>query len=93
MPMATTTTSSHRFVTEKQTESIKTVLEKLYYRYNHYEFIKPDPLQFVYRYSNPQDMEIAALLAAELAYGRVQQIQKSLTDLLGVWEPVPLSLS
>lgn len=28
-------------------------------------------------------MEIAALLAAELAYGRVQQIQKSLTDLLG----------
>lgn len=83
MPMATTTTSSHRFVTKKQTEDIKTVLEKLYYRYNHYEFIKPDPLQFVYHYSNPADMEIAGLLAAELAYGRVQQIQKSLTDLLG----------
>jgi uncharacterized protein (TIGR02757 family) len=62
---------------------IKNVLEKLYDRYNHYEFIKPDPLQFVYHYSNPADMEIAALLAAELAYGRVQQIQKSLTDLLG----------
>jgi len=61
---------------------IKNVLEKLYDRYNHREFIKPDPLQFVYHYSNPQDMEIAALLAAELAYGRVQQIQKSLTDLL-----------
>ncbi|GAG91174.1 unnamed protein product, partial [marine sediment metagenome] len=28
-------------------------------------------------------MEIAALLAAELAYGKVQQIEKSLTDLLG----------
>jgi uncharacterized protein (TIGR02757 family) len=64
-------------------ESIKTVLERLYHRYNHYELIKPDPLQFVYHYSNPADMEIAALLAAELAYGRVQQIQKSLTDLLG----------
>ena len=61
---------------------IKNVLEKLYDRYNHREFIKPDPLQFVYHYSNPQDMEIAALLAAELAYGRVQQIQKSLTNLL-----------
>jgi uncharacterized protein (TIGR02757 family) len=62
---------------------IKNVLEKLYDRYNHREFIKPDPLQFVYHYSKPADMEIAGLLAAELAYGRVQQIQKSLTDLLG----------
>jgi uncharacterized protein (TIGR02757 family) len=83
MPMATTTTGSHRFVTEKQTESIKTVLDKLYAKYNHREFIKPDPLQFVYHYSRPADMEIAGLLAAELAYGRVQQIQKSLADLLG----------
>jgi len=62
---------------------IKSVLEKLYDKYNHRECIKPDPLQFVYHYSKPADMEIAALLAAELAYGRVQQIQKSLTDLLG----------
>jgi uncharacterized protein (TIGR02757 family) len=83
MPMATTTTSSHRFAAEKRTESVKTALEKLYYRYNHRELIKPDPLQFVYHYSKPGDMEIAGLLAAELAYGRVQQIQKSLTDLLG----------
>lgn len=62
---------------------IKSVLEKLYDKYNHRELIKPDPLQFVYYYSDPADMEIAAFLAAELAYGRVQQIQKSLTDLLG----------
>lgn len=62
---------------------IKDVLERLYGKYNHRELIKPDPLQFVYRYSAPADMEIAALLATELAYGRVQQIQVSLTDLLG----------
>jgi uncharacterized protein (TIGR02757 family) len=62
---------------------IKNVLEKLYDRYNHREFIKPDPLQFVYHYSNPQDMEIAGLLAACLAYGRVEQIEKSLKDLFG----------
>jgi uncharacterized protein (TIGR02757 family) len=62
---------------------IKNVLEKLYDRYNHREFIKPDPLQFVYHYSNPQDMEIAGLLAACLAYGRVEQIEKSLNDLFG----------
>jgi uncharacterized protein (TIGR02757 family) len=82
MPITATTISSHRFAAVKQPDGIKTVLEKLYRRYNHYEFIRPDPLQFVYRYSEREDMEIAGLLAAELAYGRVQQIQKSLTDLL-----------
>jgi uncharacterized protein (TIGR02757 family) len=62
---------------------IKNVLEKLYDRYNHREFIETDPLQFVYHYSKPADMEVAALLAASLAYGRVQQIEKNLNDLFG----------
>ncbi len=60
---------------------IKDVLERLYARYNHRDLIKPDPLQFVYRYDNPSDMEVAAFLAADLAYGRVEYIQKSLTNL------------
>lgn len=67
----------------KRTAQIEDVLEKLYERYNRRELISPDPLQFIYRYSNPADMEIAAFLASALAYGRVQQIEKSLTDLLG----------
>ena len=58
------------------------VMERLYSRYNHFELIKPDPLQFVYRYSEPRDMEIAGFLAAVLAYGRVQQIEKSVDNLL-----------
>jgi len=62
---------------------IKDVLERLYARYNRRDAIKPDPMQFLYRYSNRADMEIAAFLAAELAYGRVQQIERSLTNLLG----------
>jgi len=62
---------------------VKDVLEKLYDKYNHCRFIKPDPLQFVHQYPKFSDMEIVALLAALLAYGRVQQIEKSLTDLLG----------
>ena len=64
-----------------QTTEIKRVLAKLYARYNHKEFIPPDPLQFVYQYTNPIDMEIAGFLSAALAYGRVQQIEKSLTSL------------
>ena len=65
----------------KQIAQIKDILERLYTRYNHKKFIPPDPLQFVYRYSAPGDMEIAGLLSAVLAYGRVQQIEKSLEKL------------
>ena len=65
----------------KQPVIIKDVLEKLYGRYNHRDFIKPDPLQFIYQYSNRLDMEVAGFLAAALAYGRVRQIEKSLTNL------------
>lgn len=67
----------------KRTTQLKDTLESLYAKYNHRDLISPDPLQFVYQYSNPADMEIAALLSAELAYGRVQQIQKNLTELFG----------
>ena len=50
-------------------------------RYNRYELIRPDPLQFVYRYRAPADREIAGFLSAGLAYGRVEQIEKSLDNL------------
>lgn len=67
----------------KKAAQLKDVLERLYARYNHKKFIPPDPLQFVYKYRRKTDMEIAALLASALAYGRVAQIEKSLTDLFG----------
>ena len=67
----------------KRIAQIRDVLEKLYKRYNRRELISPDPLQFLYRYSDPADIEITAFLASALAYGRVQQIEKSLNNLLG----------
>ena len=67
----------------KRTTQIRDVLEKLYKRYNRRELISPDPLQFLYHYSDPADIEITAFLASALAYGRVQQIEKSLNNLLG----------
>jgi uncharacterized protein (TIGR02757 family) len=73
--------SSQRCLVNKPPVIIKDALEKLYRKYNHRDLIKPDPLQFVYRYDDPSDMEVAAFLAADLAYGRVEQIQKSLTNL------------
>ena len=68
---------------DKRTAQIRNVLEILYERYNRRELISPDPLQFLYRYSKPSDIEITAFLASTLAYGRVQQIEKSLDSLLG----------
>jgi len=75
--------SNQRCLVNKRPVIIKDVLKRLYGKYNHRDFIKPDPLQFIYQYSNRQDMEVAGFLAAELAYGRVQHIQKSLTNLFG----------
>ena len=66
----------------KQQNEIKRSLARLYDKYNHREFIAPDPLQFVYRYDRPADMEIVGLLSAVLAYGRVTQIERSLEGLL-----------
>lgn len=77
------TVRNQRCPVSKRTAQIKDRLEALYARYNRREFIGSDPLQFVYEYSNPADMEVVAFLSADLAYGRVQQIQKSLADLLG----------
>ena len=61
----------------------RTLLEKLYRRYNRREYVNPDPLQFLYRYKDLHDMEIAELIASCLAYGRVQQICKNVSLLLG----------
>jgi len=63
-------------------DALKETLERVYRRYNHRRFIGADPLQFAYRFSKPQDIEIAAFLASSLAYGRVQQIERSVNDLL-----------
>jgi uncharacterized protein (TIGR02757 family) len=73
----------------RTTTKLGSTLEGLYARYNHFDRIAPDPLQFVYRYSAADDMEVAALLSAALAYGRVRQIETSLTRLFDVVGPHP----
>jgi uncharacterized protein (TIGR02757 family) len=68
----------------KKAGQIKTIFEDLYSKYNHREFIPPDPLQWVYRYRTKADKEIVAFFASALAYGRVEQINKSLEKLFAV---------
>ncbi len=63
---------------------LKKILEDLYLKYNHQEFIPPDPLQFVYKYNRKKDREVAAFFSSAMAYGRVEQIEKSLIKLFGL---------
>jgi uncharacterized protein (TIGR02757 family) len=75
------TIEEHGSLTNGPSVQLKPALERLYEKYNHREFIRTDPLQFVYHYSVRADREIAGFLAAALAYGTVRQIEKSLNCL------------
>ncbi len=59
-------------------------LENLYAAYNRRHFVHPDPLEFLYRYPDVADLEIAGMVASALAYGRVEQILKSVSAVLDV---------
>ena len=61
----------------------KAHLDRLYRKYNHAQFIKPDPLEILYRYEEPRDREIAGLIAALLAYGGVKQIVSGASNAVG----------
>ena len=54
----------------------------LYEKYNDRKYVHPDPLEFLYNYQELRDREVAGLIAALLAYGRVQQILKSVSTVL-----------
>lgn len=68
---------------------LKGVLERLYAKYNRADLVPPDPLQFVYRYDDWHDKEIAGFVSAALAYGRVEQIQRSLQGLFEIMGASP----
>jgi len=69
--------------------SIKPHLDHLYRYYNARSWVHPDPLEFLYHYPDPKDREIAGLIASSLAYGRVDQILKTVSSVLDVLGPSP----
>jgi uncharacterized protein (TIGR02757 family) len=70
-------------------QQARVLLEKLYAKYNHRICVPPDPLQFVYRYTERRDLEMVAFLASALAYGRVRQIERSLNQLFDRMDNAP----
>ncbi len=61
---------------------LKPLLEALYRRYNRPGHARHDPVGRLYRYEQPADGEVAGLVAAFLAYGRLAQIVDSVEEML-----------
>jgi uncharacterized protein (TIGR02757 family) len=64
-------------------------LDRLYKEYNKPDFIHDDPVQFPHRYQNRYDREIAAFLAATIAWGRRDLILKSAEKMFALTGPSP----
>jgi len=57
-------------------------LDNIYAQYNRRKYVHPDPLEFLYSYLDIKDREIAGLIAASLAFGKVNQILEKVSQVL-----------
>ena len=72
-----TSASPRRRPTIPGSDALKTELERLYRKINKPEFIPLDPVKFPHRYDPGPDQEIAAFLAAAIAWGSRDLILRS----------------
>lgn len=70
---------------------LRNLLDGLYEYYNRFEYIHPDPLEFVHNYEDKRDREVVGLIASALAYGRVKQILCSVHRVVDAMGPSPCS--
>ncbi len=70
-------------------ERLRPFLDDLLRRYHQPGLLASDPVQFVHRYREAADQEVAGLLAALFAFGNVGAIHRSLERLLGALGPEP----
>ncbi len=64
-------------------------LEALYSLYNRRCYVHPDPLEFLYDFQDPLDVEVVGFIASSLAYGNVKQILRSVSLVLSKMGPSP----
>ena len=62
---------------------------RLYFLMARKEYIKPDPLLFLYRYRKKEEKEVAALIACSLAFGRVEAIMAGVEKVLSLLSSLP----
>ena len=63
--------------------SVQNQLDQLYCTFDQ-SMMSPDPLEVVRRYKEPEDLEVAGLIAACLAYGRVENIIKAVEHIFAL---------
>ncbi|AHH12548.1 Hypothetical protein BHO_0062400 [Borrelia hermsii YBT] len=69
-------------IKQKNKDTILNILEFIYSKYNKRKFVHPDPLEFLYKYTEKEDIELAGLISSSLALGRVEQILKAIDCVL-----------
>ncbi len=71
------------------TEELKTTLRFLADKYETADFLKNDPAQFMHKYATNRDKETAAFIAANLAFGKREQILSHVDAILTNAAPSP----
>ena len=64
---------------------LKERLDALYNTYNCACYIQYDPIKYVHDFEDETEMELMALIASSLSFGRVTQIFKALDRLLDIF--------
>ena len=59
----------------------KSELDKLAEKYENENFIKDDPIQFIHKYKNKEDSELAGFIASMFAYGNRKMFIKTLEEI------------
>ncbi|AHH06589.1 Hypothetical protein BCD_0523 [Borrelia crocidurae DOU] len=67
---------------QKNKDNISEILEFIYSKYNKREFAHPDPLEFLYKYTEKEDIELVGLISSSLALGRVEKILSAIEYIL-----------
>ncbi|UPA16382.1 TIGR02757 family protein [Borrelia coriaceae] len=63
-------------------DTILNILESIYNKYNKRKFVHPDPLEFLYKYIEKEDIELVGLISSSLALGRVEIILTAIERVL-----------
>lgn len=70
--------------------NIKQTLDKLVETYENPDFVKDDPIQFIHRFKDKKDIEIAGFISSCFAFGKRELFIKKLNDFFEIAEEKPL---
>ena len=68
---------------------LKNTLIRLHHQFNFKEYIKRDPIEFLHKYKNPRDIEVAGLIASSIAYGRIDLFKPIIKNILTIMGDKP----